>query len=263
VDTKPLTAEQIDELLRFLPLFDKPGRAFVETWRGGDETPDGAIAMPHPAYLPDVKDFFRLASQACWSDPDYEPLEAAAMLEDEGATRLATIGQIRTMLTYCERGERFCDGHWEAVLRSGRVVALLRRLEILRSETPHTETSTMKWKTFQDLARVKMGAYFQVTFDERNPHGFPKRFDLVSQAEDIVGDAKYLTLVRGVRLPPAKFMEIAGHVWLLEKVPAKRRFLVFGNQRRVVDWWLEKYGTLATTVEFYFLNQDGTPERLK
>lgn len=85
----------------------------------------------------------------------------------------------------------------------------------------------------------------------------------MSPAEDIVGDAKYLTLVGSVKLPPAKFMEIAGHVWLLEKVPAKRRFLVFGNQRRVADWWLEKYGRLDTPVEFYFLADDGKLDRLK
>lgn len=34
-------------------------------------------------------------------------------------------------------------------------------------------------------------------------------------------------------------MEIAGHVWLLERTTAQRRFLVFGNQRRVSEWWLE------------------------
>jgi hypothetical protein len=35
------------------------------------------------------------------------------------------------MLTYCVRGERFCDGHWAAMLESGRVVAILRRLRVL------------------------------------------------------------------------------------------------------------------------------------
>ena len=111
---------------------------------------------------------------------------------------------------------------------------------------------------------MKMGAHFQTALHERQPAGSPKRFDLVSPAEDIVGDAKYLTLVRGVKLPPAKFMEIAGHVWLLERLlGAKRRFLVFGNQRRVAEWWLEKYGTLITTVEFYFLAEDGTVDRLR
>jgi hypothetical protein len=107
-----------------------------------------------------------------------------------------------------------------------------------------------------------MSEYFGKSLVEKNPRGFPKRFDMVSENEEIVGDAKFLTLVHGKRLPPAKFMEISGHVWLLEKVDAKRRFLVFGNQRRVPEWWLEKYGNLVQDVEFYFLDKKGQVHRL-
>ena len=85
---------------------------------------------------------------------------------------------------------------------------------------------------------------------------------MVSADGEYVGDAKYLTLVRGTKTPPAKFMEIAGHVWLLEKVDARRRFLVFGNQRQVPERWLQKYGSLDKDIEFYFLGQEGTPQRL-
>jgi hypothetical protein len=131
-ERKAATPEQIEKLLRFLPLFDKPGRAFVEKWHHNEKTPDGTMMFPFPDYSPDVKNFFRLAAQACWSDLKYEPTVAGAMLRDEDAIGRATMAQIRTMLTYCVRGERFCDGHWEAVLESGRVVALLRRLELLR-----------------------------------------------------------------------------------------------------------------------------------
>ena len=74
------------------------------------------------------------------------------------------------------------------------------------------------WKQFENHARKRMSQYFGVTLTEKNPIGFPKRFDMVSPDETIVGDAKFLTLVRGQKLPPAKFMEIAGHVWLLEKI---------------------------------------------
>jgi hypothetical protein len=94
----------------------------------------------------------------------------------------------------------------------------------------------MDWKEFGELARKTMSMHFGKNLYKRNPKGFPKRFDMVSDDGRIIGDAKYLTLVRGVKLPPAKFMEIAGHVWLLENVPAGRRFLVFGNQRRVTEW---------------------------
>jgi hypothetical protein len=120
-----------------------------------------------------------------------------------------------------------------------------------------------KWREFQIYATKQMSEYLGVTLLEKNPTGFPKRFDMVSPDEQIVGDAKYLTLVRGEKLPPAKFMEIAGHVWLLEQVPAQRRFLVFGNQREVAEMWLKKYGVLAGKVEFYFLPDKGKVESLR
>jgi hypothetical protein len=122
---------------------------------------------------------------------------------------------------------------------------------------------TSNWKEFEIFARNIMSKHFGVELFEKEPRGFPKRFDLVSKDEKILGDAKYLTLVRGKSMPPAKFMEITGHVWLLEKVKAERRFLVFGNQKRVPEWWLEKYGKLVKNVEFYFLDHEGSLERLK
>lgn len=84
----------------------------------------------------------------------------------------------------------------------------------------------------------------------------PKRFDFVSEDGEIVGDAKFFTLVRGENLPPAKFSIIAEHVWLLEHTAAKKRVLIFGNDVRVPKRWLAKYGHLVKTVEFYFLDKD-------
>ena len=130
----PVTPKRVDELLRFLPLFDQAEGGSVASWRGGEKTSDGAITAPVAAYPPDVEEFFRLAGRACWCDWDYDPVEAETMLADDHLVRRATIWQIRTMLTYCVRGERFCEGHWDDVLRSGRVASLLRRLQVLRRE---------------------------------------------------------------------------------------------------------------------------------
>jgi hypothetical protein len=129
---EPITEERMDELLRFLPLFDVPGRDFFGQWAGGEETADGAITMPYPVYPDDVVEFYRLAGQPCWSDYGYEPRAAARMLADEAFIRRATLDEIKTMLTYCVRGERFGDGHWGAMLKSGKVIALLKRLRVLR-----------------------------------------------------------------------------------------------------------------------------------
>ena len=53
------------------------------------------------------------------------------MLQDDAIIQRATLAEIVTMLTYCVRGERFGDGHWAAMLESGRIVALLKRLRAL------------------------------------------------------------------------------------------------------------------------------------
>ena len=127
-----ITRERIDELLRYLLRFEVPGRAWIECLAGGEETGDGAVTTRYPIYCEDVLAFYRLAGQPWWSDYGYEPREAAEMLADEGRIARATMDEIRTMLTYCVRGERFADGHWAAMLESGKVVAILRRLDVLR-----------------------------------------------------------------------------------------------------------------------------------
>jgi hypothetical protein len=65
-------------------------------------------------------------------DFDYVPQEAGRMLEDEAAVRRADLEQIKTMLTYCVRGERFGEGHWGAMIEGGHVRRLLERLAELR-----------------------------------------------------------------------------------------------------------------------------------
>ena len=78
-----VTQTEIDQLLRFLPLFDDPDRVFVERWGGGQETGDGAITTFYPIYPEDVLEFYRLAGQPSWSDYGYNPPKAARMLADE------------------------------------------------------------------------------------------------------------------------------------------------------------------------------------
>lgn len=127
-----ITLESIDELLGFLPLFDVPGRNYVKAWAGGEATPDRAIAFAAPEYYDDVLEFFRLAGQTCWSDAEYDPGETRTMLTNDQFIDTCSLKDIKTLLTYCVRGERFSAGHWASVLESGSVVAILRRLAVLR-----------------------------------------------------------------------------------------------------------------------------------
>jgi hypothetical protein len=46
--------------------------------------------------------------------------------------------EIKTMLTFCLRGERFADGHWGEMIEAGHIRRLLERLLVIRSEMlPH------------------------------------------------------------------------------------------------------------------------------
>ena len=134
MDDAGISPERMDELLRFLPLFEEPDRAYVREWGGGEVTDDGSIQVPYPIYCDDVYEFFALAGQTRWSDFEYDPREAYAMLSDDKFIATASLDEIRTMLTYCVRGERFGDGHWAHMLETGRILALLRRLAALRDK---------------------------------------------------------------------------------------------------------------------------------
>ena len=119
-------------------------------------------------------------------------------------------------------------------------------------------------QTFEEMARKKMAEHFGVEVFPfpYKAEGWPKAFDIVSRDLKVVGDAKRYSMVRGVRIPPAKFSTISEHVWLLEKIQAERKFLVFGRDKRVPEEWLKRYGHLVEGVEFYFLDNEGNLERL-
>ena len=115
---------------------------------------------------------------------------------------------------------------------------------------------------FEDQARRVMSKYFGVPLSMGKVPGVPKGFDLVSPDKQVVGDAKFYTMVNGIGLPPAKFATIAEYVWLLEKVVAKQKFMVFGNDRRVPGEWLRRYGRLVVGIDFYYIHPSDAIERL-
>ena len=131
--TREPTLQEIDELVSFLPRLYAEGVAAIERWDGGAQREDGISTIPWPEYREVVREFFRLASGECWSDYDYRAEKAGQMLENDEFMKAADLGEIKTMLTYCVRGERFCDGHWGVMIESGHVLRLLQRLAELAS----------------------------------------------------------------------------------------------------------------------------------
>lgn len=131
METPLPTIEDIDELLVFLPKLYADGfKALTDMHI--DEYPDGSISFPRAEYDPLVYTFIDVASKSCWTDYQYDPEHTGLMLEGRNLIENASLEQIKTMMTYCVRGERFCEGHWGAMIEQGKFKALLERLMQLR-----------------------------------------------------------------------------------------------------------------------------------
>lgn len=125
------TPQDMEELTAYLPKLYGEGFSPVLKWDGGEKLKDDSYSMPYPAYHPLVEEFFRKVSES-WLDYEYDPGQAYAMLRDEDAVRQASLPQIKTMLTFCVRGERFSDGHWAAMIEKGYIRRLLERLHEIK-----------------------------------------------------------------------------------------------------------------------------------
>lgn len=127
------TRQEINELTAFLPLLYAEGFSSVLSWEGGGKQRDGTYSLPYPKYNPLVEEFFGAVSRT-WLDYEYDPEQAYKMLKDENFVKTASLSQIKTMLTFCVRGERFSDGHWGEMIEKGYIRRLLERLNEIKVE---------------------------------------------------------------------------------------------------------------------------------
>jgi hypothetical protein len=129
-----LAVEDFDELLSYLPVLYGNGFKPIRRWGGGNKTDKGVFLMPWPEYEEVVESFFSIAARACWSDPEYVSKDIGDMIRDPQRVARATLQEIKSMLTWCVRGERFCDGHWASVIEDGSIRNVLLRLQALRPQ---------------------------------------------------------------------------------------------------------------------------------
>jgi hypothetical protein len=132
------TLQEIETLTAFLPRLYAEGFSPVLRWYGGKQN-EGAFTLPYPDYDPLVKEFFSVVANECWRDYDYGPERGYQMLKDENFVKTASLIQIKTMLTFCLRGERFSDGHWEEMIEKGYIRQLLERLNEIKAELSHSQ----------------------------------------------------------------------------------------------------------------------------
>jgi len=125
------TKQEILQLTTFLPELCALGFIPILKWHGCEPDENGVRHFPFPEYEPIVKEFFQLASQEQWCDYNYISNNAAEMLRQDNFIEQCSLPEIKTMLTYCVRIERFCDGHWVKMIEGGYICRILRRIEII------------------------------------------------------------------------------------------------------------------------------------
>jgi Family of unknown function (DUF6508) len=121
----------MQELVAFLPRLYAEGFNPVIRWNGGNQDQDGLYHLPWPEYDPLVLDFFKLVASQGWLDYEYRPEKAAKLISNKQFISSASLPQIKTMLTYCVRGERFSDGHRAEMIEKGYIRAILERVDQL------------------------------------------------------------------------------------------------------------------------------------
>jgi hypothetical protein len=127
------TLQEIETLTVYLPRLYAEGFSPVKQWNGGKQK-DGSFTLPYPDYDPLVEEFYRAISAGGWLDYEYNPEQAYQMLRDETQVRSASLSQIKTMLTFCVRGEHFSDGHWAEMIEKGYIRRLLERLNAIAEQ---------------------------------------------------------------------------------------------------------------------------------
>ena len=97
-----ITKKEIKKLTDFLPLLYDENIELSKSPKKGTTDLSGGFYVYHPT----VNTFFELASQEHWKDYQYVDNFSEEMI-GPGKIEEASINQLKTILTWCDRTERF------------------------------------------------------------------------------------------------------------------------------------------------------------
>lgn len=127
----PITTKQIDAILPFLDRFEAVGFS-AGSWK----MPEGQF--PWFDYNKVVTKFHKALYDNDWVTPAFdwgEWQESAKKFVDlPKKIEKADATTIQKLLTTHSRKDRFCEGHLAAMFENGHIVALLRRLKVIRGK---------------------------------------------------------------------------------------------------------------------------------
>jgi hypothetical protein len=124
-ETKLPDREQIDSLLRYIPVFGDPGYMPIVA------VSDGTGREPYPIWAEEVREFYReLEYDGFLLEYDTPVLqkELKRYIDDPSLLSEIDLETICRLFTAHLQRETFCEGHFPEMVRSGHMCALLERL---------------------------------------------------------------------------------------------------------------------------------------
>ena len=130
-EVKPIKPEQIDALLPFLDRFEEAG------FSAGDWKVDEGPFVPWFNFDEIVMEFIQVLYDNDWVTPQFDWGEwqesARRYIESREMVESADAVTIQKLLTTHVRADRFCEGHLASMFENGHIIAILRRLKVIRN----------------------------------------------------------------------------------------------------------------------------------
>ena len=182
------------------------------------------------------------------------------------ATQLFQIIKLLTSygMIVSERGH-FRENEWAFSVRPSQNSALdlipqARVGVATRQDNAHETEEDPLAVEYERRACAAVSRHFGITFQPSVPVGVPKKFSLVSNDGDFIGEIVYFSPSESDSQTRIRFSLITENVWLIEKTRVHRKFLIFNSHREVLLDWLGKFGHLLNHIEFYLLSENDQVE---
>lgn len=146
--TDKITRKCIDNVVSFIPKLQSIGTDDIAKWIEPQKAPDGTLRFSlDPKYNPIITSLIEAFYENNFVQPyDWPHWQADAERLIADPTRLANVSleTCTKLITLHVRGDRFCGGHFGAMVRTGHILAILRRLEKLAESWPAQTASPMR-----------------------------------------------------------------------------------------------------------------------
>ena len=160
----PVDEKDLEAILSFIPRLQEiiPDKVVIESpGRVLEQDGNNLVLAMHGKYHPLVEEFqqalYRHRFIRIYDWGKWIP-QAKAIYEDQKRLDRASMTSCLKLLTLHARNDRFVEGHFAAMLTSGHIIAVLKRMEQLGSGIPPTTSSKetpMHMKLEHDVYRSK------------------------------------------------------------------------------------------------------------